>query len=132
MPLLFGADAIQYAERSGRAVFQPHPSAAPERATPLAAGAAKELPAAEQARVFIALAYSGYVVTDRDEILLQRTADNPWGFELTDGTHHWPGGRGKAGKVMPVKAGRVPDELRARLDPLRDGIAGSTPRARET
>ena len=42
------------------------------------------------------------------------------------------GGRGKAGKVMPVKAGRVPDELRARLDPLRDGIAGSTPRARET
>jgi hypothetical protein len=123
MPLLFGAEAIDYATRSGRAVFVPHPSGRPELATPLAAAAARDLPEAQRGRLFLALAYSGYVVTDQDEILLQRVADNPWGFELTDGAQHWPGGRGKAAKVMPVKAGRVPEALRARLDPLRDGAA---------
>lgn len=128
MPLLFGADALQYAERSGRLLYAPHPSGTAEQAMPLALAAARQLPTHEQARLFLALAYSGYVVTDRDEILLQRTAENPWGFELTDGVEHWAGGRGKASKVLPVKANRVPDELRARLDPLRDGASTSPDR----
>ena len=101
MAQIFGEDAIEYAERNDRHVFLP-----PDQAyTP---AEAKALPPEERARVFLALAYSGYVITDREEYLLQRHADNIYGFELTDGKEVWPGGIGKAAKVMPIHKSQVP------------------------
>lgn len=117
MATLTGTDAIAYARDVDRHVW--HRPDAGGAAQALSADAAEQLADSERERVFISLAYTGYVITDREEILLQLQADNEHGFDLTDGTDSWPGGIDKAKLVRPIRESQVPENIRSRLDPLR-------------
>lgn len=49
-------------------------------------------------------AITAYVVTDKGDILVQRPADNQWGFELCDDDQAWVGGYGIVNREFTVLA----------------------------
>ena len=116
MGMLHGDEAIAYAEQVGRQVWR---RGSGEDAEGLGLADAKALPDQQREQVFISLAYSGYVVTEQEEVLLAIAADNAFGFSLTDGDEQWPGGIGKAKQMRPIRPSQVPEDLREKLDPLR-------------
>jgi hypothetical protein len=65
---------------------------------------------------------TGYVLTDAGTILVQRPADNDWGFELCDDDRCWPGGLGVAGSwtLLADDDPRITPEDRERLSWLLD------------
>lgn len=56
-----------------------------------------------------------YVRTSEGIYLVQRPADNEWGFELCDDDQSWPGGFGVATKWDVFHESRVPAEEKERL-----------------
>ena len=64
--------------------------------------------------------YCGYVVTDNGNYLIQRPADNQWGFELVDADSSWPGGIGAAKKWKAVAREDVPLEVEEELGWILD------------
>jgi len=128
MRILRGDDAISYAERTGRTLFRA-PEGEEDRGEAITFDAARALTGDAREEVFLTLAYSGYVVDGEGRFLIQRIAENPWGFELCDGEEAWPGGCGYDGELRPVKAAQVPADRRRALDRLRDlGRAAGAPR----
>lgn len=62
-----------------------------------------------------------YVITSDGEYLVQRQADNMWGFELCSEDQSWPGGHGlPSSSWETVDEGDVPPEVKDRLDYLCD------------
>ncbi len=58
---------------------------------------------------------AGYVRTSDGAYLIQRPADNPWGFELCNEDQTWPGGIVEAESWEVVDASEVPAEEQERL-----------------
>ena len=64
--------------------------------------------------------YVGYVVTDTGHYLVQRPADNQWGFELLSADQSWPGGIGAARTWTAVAREDVPPEVEDSLGWILD------------
>ena len=64
--------------------------------------------------------YCGYVVTDNGNYLIQRPADNQWGFELLSADQSWPGGIGAARTWTAVAREDVPPEVEDSLGWILD------------
>lgn len=58
---------------------------------------------------------AGYVRTGTGQVLVQKPADNQWGFELADDDQSWPGGFGIASSWELIPESEVSDADRQRL-----------------
>lgn len=54
--------------------------------------------------------FTGFVHTEDGQYLIQRPADNQWGFELLSEDQSWPGGIGAARTWTAVARESVPPE----------------------
>lgn len=61
--------------------------------------------------------WTGYVLTDKGDVLVQRRASNEWGFELADDDQAWPGGFGVAETwtLLPDSDPHITPEIEERL-----------------
>ncbi len=64
-----------------------------------------------------AMIKAGYVITDKDMILIQSPAENRWGFSLHSDDQNWPGGFGIASswELLADDDPRITDEIRDSL-----------------
>jgi len=79
-------------------------------------------PRAEQRCDMNATVFTGFVLTQAGEYLVQRPADNQWGFELLDADQSWPGGIGVATQWTAVARESVPAEAERALGWILDGV----------
>ena len=63
---------------------------------------------------------AGFVKTSDGTWLVQKPADNQWGFELCDDDQSWPGGLGIATSFELVAQNKVPKTVREELGWLLD------------
>jgi hypothetical protein len=64
--------------------------------------------------------FRGFVLTDRGEFMIQRPAQNQWGFELVNQEGSWPGGIDAASQWTAVSRDSVPPEIEAYLGWILD------------
>jgi len=62
-----------------------------------------------------ATVFTGFVLTQAGEYMVQRSADNQWGFELLSEDQSFPGGIGAASKWTAVARESVPPDVEEEL-----------------